>query len=83
VVQSPLLFTGKADKFGSKNDKRKFIEAARQMILSLDSDIEYRYNELISSHSVPIRRYRFLVDYMLDNIFYPLFSRDLHKRTKI
>lgn len=70
-MQPPLLFTGKADKFGSKNEKRKFIEATRQMILSFDSDIEYRYNELISSHSVPIRRYRFLVDYMLDNIFFP------------
>ena len=33
--------------------------------------------------SATIRRNRFLVDYMLDNIFYPLLLRDLHKRTKI
>jgi len=33
--------------------------------------------------SATIRRNRFLVDYMLDNIFYPLFLHDLHKRTKI
>jgi hypothetical protein len=75
--------TGKADKFKSKNEKQKYIEETRKLILSLDIEVKYRHDELISSHGTTIRKYRFLVDYMLNRIFYPQFLRDLHRLNKI